>query len=126
MGVAQRFSVEQIGVVTVARFIDSRVVDELAIRDVDEQLAELAGRHGCRPLVLNFANVEFLSSSLLNSLIRLNGAIEASLGKLILCNLRPNLRKVFDITRLSTRFDIRDSEAQAVAAFQLEPELSHV
>jgi anti-sigma B factor antagonist len=126
MGVAQRFSVEQIGVVTVARFIDSRIVDELAIREIDEQLEELASERDYCPLVLNFENVEFLSSSLLNSLIRMNAMIEASLGKLILCNLRPNIRKVFDITRLSTRFDIRENEAKALAAFEYEAELSSV
>lgn len=126
MGVAQRFTVEQIGVIIVARFVDSRVVDEAAIRDIDEQMYELATAQDYCPLVLNFASVEFLSSSVLNSLIKLNNLIEASLGKLILCNLRPQIRKVFEIMRLSTRFDIRDSEAEAVAAFDFEAELSSV
>jgi anti-anti-sigma factor len=126
MGVAKRFSVERVDVVTVARFVDSRIVDEAILREIDDEMYDLATNRDFCPLVLNFANVEFLSSSLLNSLIRLNGAIERSLGKLILCNLRPNIRKVFDITRLASRFDIRNSEAEAVAAFELEAELSSV
>jgi anti-anti-sigma factor len=126
MGVAQRFNVVRIGVATVARFVDSRIVDDAMLRAIDDQMYALATDRDCCPLVLNFANVEFLSSSLLNSLIRLNGAIEASFGKLILCNLRPQIRKVFDITRLSSRFDIRDSEAESVAAFEWDAELSSV
>jgi anti-sigma B factor antagonist len=125
MGVAQRFNVVRCGAVTVARFVDSRIIDETAIQDVAEQMSELAYDATFRPLVINFANVEFLSSALLGSLIRLNRTIEASLGRLILCNLRPPIREVFDITKLSTRFDIRDSEADALAVFE-SSELSSV
>ena len=38
-------------------------------------------------------------------------------GKLILTNIKPEIYEVFAITRLNKLFDIRDDEAQALAAF---------
>jgi anti-sigma B factor antagonist len=66
---------------------------------------------------LNFPAVEFLSSETLGELIKLEKKVKQHSGKLILSNIKPEIYEVFAITRLNKLFDIKDDEAQALAAF---------
>jgi anti-sigma B factor antagonist len=50
-------------------------------------------------------------------LITLDKKAKARGGSLKLCNIRPEIYEVFAITRLNRLFDIRDDEADALAAF---------
>ena len=70
-----------------------------------------------RSIVLNFTNVEFLSSAALGKLITLDRKVKAHQGRLKLSNIRPEILEVFQITKLNKVFDIRGEEAEAVAAF---------
>ena len=70
-----------------------------------------------KKLVLNFSSVDFLSSAALGKLITLDKKMKAKSGKLKLCNIRPEIYEVFAITRLNRLFDIKDEEADALAAF---------
>ena len=68
-------------------------------------------------LLLNFADVTFMSSAALNKLIVLEKRVKKQGGRLKLCNLRRELREIFDITRLSTIFEILDTDSEAIATF---------
>ena len=70
-----------------------------------------------RNLLLNFTNVEFLSSAALGKLITLDKKVKANGGRLKLSNIRPEIYEVFAITKLNKLFDIKDDEADAIAAF---------
>ena len=59
----EHFRVERHEDTMVVQFLDRRVVAELAITDVGEELYAVASRPDCRKLVLNFCAVEFLSSA---------------------------------------------------------------
>ena len=85
----RRLEVEQIGDVTVVNFIDRKILDEQNIQIIGEQLFGLVDEEGCRKLLLNFGNVEFLSSAALGKLITLNKKLQAAKGRLILCNIDP-------------------------------------
>jgi anti-sigma B factor antagonist len=50
-------------------------------------------------------------------LIILDKKVNAKTGQLKLCNLMPEIREVFVITRLNQLFDIEDSKDHALAAF---------
>ena len=74
----------------------------------------------CVPLLselLNFSNVEFLSSAALGKLITLDKKVKANGGRLKLSNIRPEIYEVFAITKLNKLFDIKDEEADALSAF---------
>jgi len=82
-----------------------------------QELFGLVDSEGRDKLLLNFSQVEFLSSSALGKLITLDKKMKAKSGKLKLCNIRPEIYEVFAITRLNRLFDIKDEEADALAAF---------
>jgi anti-sigma B factor antagonist len=117
MTVHRRLEVSEVGEVTVVRFVDRKILDEANIQKLGEELFHLVEVEECKSLLLNFTSVDFLSSAALGKLITLDKKVKAHGGKLKLCNIRPEIYEVFEITKLNKVFDIKDEEAQALAAF---------
>ena len=113
----KRLEVEDIGDVTVVNFVDKRILDEQNIQIIGEQLFNLVDELSRHKLLLNFSNVEYLSSSALGKFITLNKKINALGGRLILCNIDPQIREVFEITKLDKLFNIQKEEQAALQAF---------
>ncbi|HEX5271761.1 MAG TPA: STAS domain-containing protein [Gemmataceae bacterium] len=113
----RRLEVEDIGDVTVVNFVDRRILDEQNIQVIGEQLFSLVDEVGRRKILLNFGNVEFLSSAALGKLIALHKKLQAVGGRLILCNIDPEIYEVFEITRLDKFFNIQKEEQAALQAF---------
>jgi anti-sigma B factor antagonist len=67
--------------------------------------------------VLQLAEVNFLDSGGLGTLVRLVGSLRAGRGDLKLCQLSPFLKQVFEITKLAGVFHVYDSEKEAIDAF---------
>ena len=117
MPVHRRIVVAENGDVTVVRFVDRKILDAANIQELGDELFSLVEVDKRKNLLLNFSSVEFLSSAALNKLIILERKVKAHEGQLKLCNLRPEIIEVFVITRLNQLFDIKDDEADAMAAF---------
>ena len=113
----RRLEVEDIGDVTVVNFVDRRILDEQNIQIIGDQLFSLVDTEGLRKLLLNFGNVEYLSSAALGKLITLNKKLQAAGGRLILCNIDPQIYEVFEITKLDKFFNIQKEEQAALQAF---------
>jgi anti-sigma B factor antagonist len=113
----RRLEVEDIGDVTVVNFVDKKILDEQNISIIGEQLLSLVDELGRRKLLLNFSNVEYLSSAALGKLITLNKRLQAVGGRLILCEIRPEIYEVFEITKLDKFFKIETEEQVALQAF---------
>ena len=113
----QRIQVTEVGAVTVVRFVDRKILDELIIQDLGGELFGLVEKDDCKQLLLNFTNVEFLSSAALGKLISLHKKVERAEGVLKLTNIRPEIYDVFTITRLNEKFDIKDEQEDALAEF---------
>ena len=109
----RRLEVEPIGDVTVVNFVDRKILDEQNIQIIGEQLFSLVDEQGLRKILLNFANVEYLSSAALGKLITLNKKLQQAGGKLILCNIDPQIFEVFEITKLDRFFKIIKEEQAA-------------
>ncbi len=103
----RRISVEDVGGATVARFNDKKILDESIIQLIGEQLFSLVDDDGRNKIVLDFTNVDYLSSAALGKLITLDKKVKAAQGKLRLCCIHPDIYEVFEITRLNKIFDIR-------------------
>ena len=112
-----RLEVEDIGDVTVVNFVDRKILDEQNIQIIGEQLFSLVDEVGRRKLLLNFGNVEYLSSAALGKLITLNKKLQAAGGRLILCNIDPQIYEVFEITKLDRFFNIQKDEQGGLQAF---------
>ena len=113
----RRLEVEDIGDVTVVNFTDKKILDEQNIQIIGEQLFSLVDELGRRKLLLNFSNVEYLSSAALGKFITLNKKVNAASGKLVLCNIDPQIYEVFEITKLNKLFNIQKEEQAALQAF---------
>ncbi len=113
----RRLEVEQIGDVTVVNFVDRKILDDQNIQIIGDQLFGLVENEGFRKLLLNFGNVEYLSSAALGKLITLNKKLHTAGGRLILCNIDPQILEVFEITKLDKVFNIQKEEQAALQAF---------
>ena len=117
MAVNRRLSVSEVGEVTVVRFVDRKILDEANIQELGQELFHLIDEQQRKSVLLNFSNVEFLSSAALGKLITLDKKVKAQQGKLKLSNIRPEIYEVFKITKPNNLFDIKDDETAALAAF---------
>jgi len=117
MAAHRRLEVSEVGDVTVVRFVDRKILDEANIQELGVELFQLIEEENCKKLLLNFSNVDFLSSAALGKLITLDKKVKAHDGKLKLSNIRPEIYEVFAITKLNKLFDIKDDEADALASF---------
>jgi len=119
MSTYRRITVSDDGGVSVIRFVDKKIVDSGSIEQLGEELNSLVTVDKRSTILLNFDTVEFMSSAALNKLISLNTKVKAAAGRLKLCCLRAEIKEVFTITRLDRVFDLRKTEADAIAAFKL-------
>jgi anti-sigma B factor antagonist len=92
--------------------IDGSVAPELGanLRNLTD-----SGRY---KLVLNMKDVTYTSSAALRELISTwKNCRRWNRGDMRLAEVNPNIRKVLDLTGLSSQFMIYDTEAQAVGSF---------
>jgi anti-sigma B factor antagonist len=117
MSGVQRLDIREVGDVTVVRFRDSRIVEDITIQELGQQLFRLVEVENRVKLLLSFVAVEFLSSAALGKLITLDKKMKAHGGVLKLSNIRKEIYEVFAITKLNRLFDIRKDEPEALKAF---------
>lgn len=108
----------QVDGVHVVEFSDRKILEELSIREIEEELFALVRENEGIKLLLNFKNVEHLSSAALGMLINLNREVSGQSGKLALSDINPQIYEVFRITRLNKMFEIYDTAAQALKRMQ--------
>jgi anti-sigma B factor antagonist len=111
-----RISVEYAGDATIIGFADEKILEESDIRALQESIMSVVEQTGRINLILDFANVRFLSSAVLGLLIRISKKIYERDGQLRLCNISPKIHEVFKITRLTKVFEIHKDVASAVAS----------
>ena len=105
------------GDVNVVKIADRKILEELSISEIGDELSGLvAGAPGIK-LLLSFENVEHLSSAALGMLITLNKRVAENNGKLKLSDITPQILEVFKITRLNRLFGIYDTAERALSTF---------
>ena len=116
-GVQGRLSVSVKADVHVVHFLDRKILDETNIIELANQLFDLVDKNKGIKLLLNFNNVQYLSSTVLGKLITLRTRVDEDRGRLVLCGIRPQILEVFKITKLTKIFDIVEDEATGLAHF---------
>jgi anti-sigma B factor antagonist len=106
--------------VTVVHFADTKVIDQRNINEIGAELMEMVESKGVRKMLINMENVHYLSSAVLGKLISVHKALRMDGGVLKLSNIAPPIYEVFEITRLNRVFDIFETEAEALEAFDAE------
>ena len=110
-------SVEDSGDVRVVHFAVRKILEELTIADIGDELSQvIAGNNGVK-LLLSFQDVEHLSSAALSMLISLNRQVDELDGDLRMADIVPPIYEVFKITRLNKLFKIHGTTQEALAEF---------
>ncbi len=102
--------------VTVVELTERKILDEININQIGEQLYSLVTRQAEPKLILDFSNVSHMSSSALGMLITLLKRVREKEGQLRLCNIQPAILEVFRITRLDGIFQINENRQDAMAS----------
>jgi anti-anti-sigma factor len=100
----------------VVRFGDHRILDELTVKKIGDELLDVAAGAKCHHLIVNFTSVSGLSTLMLGKLLVLRKIMAAKGGRLILCEIAPEIECVFVETKLNQILEIMDTEEQALAA----------
>lgn len=104
--------------VSLIEFADRKILDELCILEIQEELSALADSKTKPRLLLSFKNVEHMSSAALGMLITLKKKVESRTGQLRLSDINPQILEVFKITRLDKMFDIHPTLDKAWTSFK--------
>ena len=108
-------STRQIGTVTVMDLSGKIVLGEGSSL-LRETVKDLASR-GQKKLLLNLADVSYIDSSGLGSLVASFTTIKGQEGQIKLLNLTSKVHDLLQITKLLTVFDVFTDEATALKSF---------
>ena len=119
MAVPSRIDVQEVEGIKVVRFHDRQIFDERTVSvEVAEAVATAIPNDGTPiHLVLDFTDVALISSSLLSKLILLQKRVDASRGKMRLCEMSPVLQSVFRTSNLDRLFSIDRDTRAALSTF---------
>jgi anti-sigma B factor antagonist len=81
-----------------------------------EKLKSLAA-NGATKIVLNMAEIDYIDSSGLGTLVAAHLSAQNAGASVRLCNLGKKFHEVMQVTKLLTVFDVYETEAAAVSSF---------
>ncbi len=111
------FRFDSVDDIVVARCVMPRLSDEQNIDALGQELFLLIGKYECRRLILDLADVEFVTSSMIGKLIRAHRQLHREGGKLVLCRLHPTVETILDTSHLLTYFHAAKTVEDAVPMF---------
>ena len=103
--------------ITQVEFVDRNILDEVNIQAISEEISGLIDAAGTPQILINFTNVDHLSSAALGALITINKKIREKSGQLRLANIDPQIYEIFVITQLNSLFNIHDTADEAIEQF---------
>ena len=109
-----RISVEYAENATIVTFVDEKILEEMDIQALQASVMSVVEEVERINLILDFCNVQFLSSAVLGLLMRISKKVYEKEGQLKLCNISPRIYEIFKITRLNKIFDICEDVDSAI------------
>ncbi len=86
--------------------------------DIEKEINRIIKDEPKAHLLLNLAEVEYMSSSGLRIFVSTMRILKESQRKLKLCNMNNAVKKIFEVVELMDMFEIYDSEEEALKSFQ--------
>ena len=103
--------------ITRVEFVDRNILDEVNIHQIGEEINTLIDAESNPKLLIEFTNVDHLSSAALGTLITIHNRVKEREGQLRLAHIDPQIYEVFASTKLNNLFQIHENAEQAVASF---------
>ncbi len=113
-----RLVVSEENEITKIRFLDRNILEEANIQQIGDEIRQLIEASDNPKLLIDFDQVEHLSSAALGTLITINNQVRNKSGQLRLCNIDPQIYEVFVITKLNKLFQIHEDAPKALASFK--------
>jgi anti-anti-sigma factor len=88
-------------------------LDALTAPDFDKKIESLLSE-GENAFIINFSDLEYISSAGLRSILAIAKQLKAKDGKIMLAELKGAVKEVFEISGFYSIFQIFDSEADAL------------
>ena len=104
--------------ITIASFLDIAMLDETSVKKLGDELETLIKGRDKITLVIDFSNIEFVSSAVLGRLVKVRKIIKSKDGKLALCSMKKDLKQVFKVTKLDRVLKIYDDRDKAIKSFK--------
>src|SRR3982751_3712918 len=111
-------AVSQTKDIRIVEFQNHKILDEGNIADIGATLTAMIEEASAPKMLLDFVNVDHLSSAALGMLINANNKIKQKNGALRLTNIKPQILEVFVITKLNKLFRILPTREEALASFR--------
>ncbi len=89
-------------------------IDAVTAGAFEAAVKDLAGKTGCRHLILNFADVEYISSAGLRAILSIAKFLKAQGGGLIFAALGETVLNVFKISGFESMFPVCPDEDAAI------------
>lgn len=117
---------QEYGPVIIGTVHNTSMLDGLAVSEFGNQVVKFLNKRPQTNLMLNFQNVQYLSSAALTELIRINETAKEQGTKFHLCSISPDIQKVFEITQFDKLFEFHPGESfeDAAKKFRRSVELS--
>ena len=112
------YATKRVNGILVVIFRQSQMLNAVIIEQVSAGLKEVVEKAAEEKFVVDFSQVNYLSSSALGMLIGLQRRVMQKKGQIRLSGIKPEIMEVFRITKLDTVFDIYKDAAAAVEAFR--------
>ena len=104
--------------VTHVQLHDRSILDQPTIERITEEIEQLIDHDHDPKILIDFKNVEHLSSGALGALVRINHRIQKKTGQLRLVHLADPLLEIFKITRLISLFQMHDNVENAMGSYR--------
>jgi anti-sigma B factor antagonist len=117
MNMAIRMTMSEVEGVSVVELVGRLVIGEEST-SVREKMKSLLA-DGKKKIVLNMANVKYIDSTGLGTLVGAHVSANTQGASVRLCNLGQKFHDVLQMTKLLTVFDVYDTQAAAVASFRM-------
>ncbi len=101
---------------TVVSFGEEAILDTMTIQRIGDELDQLVDAQCRRNIILDFSAVRFLSSAALGVLLSMRKKSQAIDTEVMISGVRPELFKIFQVTRIDKFFQFFDSTEEAVRA----------
>lgn len=119
MSKVKHLRIEVQGAITLAEFIDKKLIDRSAILELTEELLDYIATNRPAKLLVSFVDVERFGTESINALLRARTSIAAYGGEMRLCGMKDPIRQAFQILRLDgSVFRIVDAPSEAVELFR--------
>ncbi len=115
MSVAPKILVQKTWDVTIVDFQEARLLEAQQIDAIGRELYRLVDEMDRKKLILDFSKVQYLASAAIGMLMTLHKKSTAIKGTFIICGLKRELMKVFEIMKLTKVFRFAPNEDEALA-----------